>query len=65
MGTVVVSQAIEWLGCEFSHLLQSSYKVKNDGSYTSTPPIFLYDVERDNLYIYLLARNQLVKLPGS
>jgi len=40
---------VKRLGRDFDHLPLSSAKVKNEWSYTSTPPTCLHGVDRDNL----------------
>jgi len=42
------------LGCEVNHPPPSSAKVKNEWSYTSTPPVCLHGVERKKAYFLSL-----------
>jgi hypothetical protein len=41
------------MGCEVNHSPPSSAKVKNERCYTSTPPICLYGVDRENFTLLL------------
>ena len=43
----VLSQGVKWPGCEVSHLSPCSTEIKNEWSYTSTPPTCLHGVEKD------------------
>jgi len=43
-----MSNGILWPRCEVDQSLPSSAKVKNEWSYTSTPPTCLHGMDRDN-----------------
>jgi hypothetical protein len=45
------SLLIKQLWCESDHSLSSSFYVKNEGSYTSTPPIYLHSMYRYNICV--------------
>jgi hypothetical protein len=48
MGTGVFLRRIKRSGREVDHLPPTSAEVKNEWSYTSSPPIPLHDIDRDN-----------------
>jgi hypothetical protein len=39
---------MKWPGHEADHIPLSSTEVKSEGSYTSTPPVCIFDMYRDN-----------------
>ena len=41
------------MGCEVNHSPPSSAKVKNERCYTSSPPIYLHGVDRENFTVLL------------
>jgi len=43
---------VKQTGHEVNHSSPSSTKVKNDWSCTSTPPISLHDMDRENFIFY-------------
>jgi hypothetical protein len=43
-------QAVKWSDHEADHSPLSTVTVKNDWSYTSTPPVYLHGVYRDSFY---------------
>ena len=43
------SPRVKWPGCEVNHSSPSSVRVKNYWRYTSTPPLCLHGVERENV----------------
>jgi hypothetical protein len=50
----VLSLEVKWPEREADHLPTSSAKVKNEWSYTSTPPICLHGMYRDNFLMYTI-----------
>jgi hypothetical protein len=48
MDTAASTAGVKRQGHEFNHLLPPSADTKNKWSYTSTPLIYYYGVERDN-----------------
>jgi hypothetical protein len=52
-GTRGFFSGVKWLGCEVNHSPQSSAKVKNEYSYTSTPPICFHGIGRENFTFYI------------
>jgi len=53
MGGGLLSRRQKQQGREVYHLRPSGAKVKNEWSYTSTPPICLHGVDRDDFTFYL------------
>ena len=43
----------KWLECEDNHWPPSNAEVRNDWSYTSTPPVGLHGMDRENFTFYL------------
>jgi hypothetical protein len=49
----VLSPLVKWLGRELIHSLPSDTEFKNEWRYTSTPPVCLLVVDRDNLIVHI------------
>jgi hypothetical protein len=45
------SLGVRRLGCDIAHLPSCSTEVRNEWSYTSTSPVYLYGVDKGNIYL--------------
>jgi hypothetical protein len=52
MGTMRSPLRLQWPRCEADHTPPSSSRVKNEWSYTPTPPICLQGTGRDNFALF-------------
>jgi hypothetical protein len=55
MGTRVLSLGVKQLRHEVNQSLPFTAEVQNDLSYTSTPPVYLHGVRRENLIFFIPA----------
>ena len=66
MGTGVLSTGLERTGRAVEHLPPSSEEVKHEWNYTSTPPLRIHGVDRENCTFTLSwLRRILVRVPNS
>jgi hypothetical protein len=54
MGTTIFPPIVKQTGYEVNHSFPSSAKVKNEWSCTSTPPISLHGMDRENFTFYYI-----------